>query len=73
MIGEDAYCIDVLTQVAAATKALKSVSLLLLTDHLNHCVVDAVNAAADSESGSQDELAAKLDEAVAAIERLVKS
>ena len=41
MIDEDAYCIDVLTQVAAATKALQSVAVGLLDEHLRHCVTDA--------------------------------
>ena len=41
MVEEDSYCIDVLTQVAAVTKALQAVSLSLLEDHMNHCVVDA--------------------------------
>ena len=42
MVDEDAYCIDVLTQVSAATRALESVALELLGDHLAHCVRDAV-------------------------------
>ena len=41
MVEDDSYCIDVLTQVAAVTKALQAVSLSLLEDHMNHCVVDA--------------------------------
>ena len=45
MVEEDTYCIDVLTQVAAATKALQSVALELLGDHLAHCVHDAVAGA----------------------------
>lgn len=66
MVEEDKYCIDILTQVAAMTKALQSVSLGLLDDHLRHCVVDAVAAGGpDAE--------AKLTEASAAIARLVKS
>ncbi|GEP49125.1 metal-sensitive transcriptional regulator [Microbacterium saccharophilum] len=66
MIDEDVYCIDVLTQVSAATKALESVALALLEDHLMHCV-----AAATAEGGqvAQD----KLREANAAIARLVRS
>ena len=66
MVGEDRYCIDILTQVSAATKALQSVALELLDDHLAHCVADAV-AAGGPEAG------AKLAEASAAIERLVRS
>ena len=38
MVDEDVYCIDILTQVSAATKALESVALTLLEDHLGHCV-----------------------------------
>jgi CsoR family transcriptional regulator, copper-sensing transcriptional repressor len=66
MVEEDQYCIDVLTQIAAATKALQAVALVLLEDHLAHCVADAVAA-----GGPQ--AAAKLTEASAAIERLVRS
>lgn len=66
MVEGDRYCIDVLTQVAAATKALQSVALGMLDDHLRHCVAGAVAAGgADADR--------KLDEATAAIERLVKS
>lgn len=66
MVEEDAYCIDVLTQVSAATKALQSVAMELLGDHLSHCVQQAVQ-----EGGQQaDE---KIREARAAIERLVRS
>ncbi|MBW3087539.1 metal-sensitive transcriptional regulator [Bifidobacterium sp. 82T24] len=60
------YCIDILTQIAAANSALKSVALLLLDDHLNHCVRQAA-----AEGG--DVADEKLDEASAAIRRLVKS
>jgi DNA-binding FrmR family transcriptional regulator len=66
MVEEDTYCIDVLTQVSAATKALQSVALVLLEDHLGHCVADAI-----AEGG--DAAAAKIDEASAAIARLVRS
>ena len=66
MVEEDAYCIDVLTQVSAATKALQAVALALLEDHLNHCVTHAI------ETGGP-EAAAKVREATAAIERLVRS
>lgn len=66
MVEEDAYCIDVLTQVAAATRALQSVALGLLDDHLRHCVVGAVTSeGADAQ--------ALVTEATRAIERLVKS
>ena len=66
MIDEDRYCIDVLEQVSAATRALQSVALLLLDEHLSHCVADAVQAGG-GEAG------AKLAEASAAIARLVRS
>jgi DNA-binding FrmR family transcriptional regulator len=66
MVEEDAYCIDVLTQISAATKALQSVALELLDDHLGHCVRAAV------ETGGP-EADAKVTEASAAIARLVRS
>ena len=66
MVDEDAYCIDVLTQISAATKALQAVALQLLEDHLAHCVTDALSA-----GGPQG--AEKIREASAAIERLVRS
>ena len=65
MIAEDVYCIDILTQVAAVTSALKAVSLGLLEDHLEHCVADA----ARKGGAEADE---KLEEAMQAIKRLVK-
>ena len=66
MIDEDKYCIDVLTQVSAVTKALQAVSLGLLEEHMAHCVANAV--AAGGEEGTE-----KLREASAAIARLVRS
>ena len=66
MVDEDQYCIDVLTQISATTKALQAVALQLLEDHLGHCVAHAI------ESGGP-ESTAKVREAAAAIERLVKS
>ena len=66
MVESDTYCIDVLTQVSAATKALESVALLLLEEHLGHCVTDAIHAGGD-------EAEAKVQEASAAIARLVRS
>ena len=66
MVEEEKYCIDILTQVSAATKALESVALTLLHDHLTHCVVDAAR-----EGGPEaDE---KVREASDAIARLVRS
>jgi len=66
MVDEEQYCIDILTQVSAMTKALQSVALALLDEHISHCVVDAA-AAGDEEA---DE---KVKEASAAIARLVRS
>lgn len=74
LIDEDAYCIDVLTQVSAVKSALDRVAVLLLEDHLSHCVVGAVEAAAgDGGDGDDDAVRAKVREAAAAIERLLKS
>ncbi len=66
MVDEDVYCIDILTQVSAITKALESVALTLLEDHLGHCVAQAT-----AEGGPVAE--EKLREANAAIARLVRS
>ena len=66
MVGEDAYCIDVLTQISAATRALQSVALELLDDHLAHCVQEAITS-----GGPQAE--AKVAEASAAVARLVRA
>ena len=66
MVDEDKYCIDILTQVSAATKALQSVALGLMEDHLEHCVTEAV-----AEGG--DVATAKVREASEAIARLVRS
>lgn len=66
MVEEDEYCIDILTQVSAATKAMQAVSLGLLEDHVGHCVVDAART-------SDEAAAEKVQEASAAIARLVRS
>jgi len=66
MVEEDTYCIDVLTQVSATTKALQSVALLLLEDHLGHCAAHALVEGGDVA----DE---KIKEASDAVARLVKS
>jgi DNA-binding FrmR family transcriptional regulator len=66
MVDEEQYCIDILTQVSAVTKALQAVSLSLLDEHLGHCVVEAAKA-----GGPDAEV--KLKEASDAIARLVKS
>ncbi|MCU1424510.1 MAG: metal-sensitive transcriptional regulator [Microbacteriaceae bacterium] len=66
MVESDTYCIDILTQVSAATKALENVALMLLEDHLTHCVAEA-----SAVGGTvADE---KIREASAAIARLVRS
>ena len=67
MVEADAYCIDVLTQVSAATKALQSVAMSLLDEHLRHCVADAVQA---DDAVETERI---ITEASRAIERLVKS
>ena len=66
MVDEDAYCIDILTQVSALTAALENVALGLLEDHLKHCVVHAART-----GGPEAEQ--KIDEASRAIARLVRS
>jgi len=66
MIEEDVYCIDVITQVAAVTKALQAVSIGLVEEHLGHCVLTA--AQSSTEEGNE-----KLREATEAIARLVRS
>ena len=66
MVEDDKYCVDILTQVAAVTRALQSVALGLLDEHLTHCVTEAV-----AEGG--DTVQAKVREASAAIARLVRS
>lgn len=66
MIENDDYCIDVLTQISAATKALQSVSIALLDEHLRHCVSEAISA-----GGSEAE--EKITEASNAIARLIRS
>ena len=66
MVDDDTYCIDILTQVSAATRALENVALLLLDDHLDHCVRNAaIQGGAEADQ--------KIAEASAAIARLVRS
>jgi DNA-binding FrmR family transcriptional regulator len=66
MVEEDAYCVDVLTQVAAVQTALEQVAIQVLDAHVRHCVADAV--------GGDDEVAAgeRLDELMAAVRRFAK-
>ena len=66
MIDDDKYCIDVLTQISSVTKALQGVGMGLLDQHLHHCVMEAAQ-----EGGEQGD--AKIDEAMVAIERLLRS
>jgi DNA-binding FrmR family transcriptional regulator len=66
MVEDEAYCIDVLTQISAVTKALQAVALELLDEHLSHCVADALGKGGKAA----DE---KVAEASAAIARLVRS
>lgn len=65
MIENDEYCVDVLTQISAATRALQAVSLSLLDEHLRHCVTEAIASGNDAEE--------KITEASDAIARLVRS
>ena len=67
MVENDDYCIDILTQVSAATKALQSVAVGLVDEHLRHCVADA------TRTGDQSKTDLLITEATRAIERLVKS
>lgn len=66
MIEDDTYCIDVLTQVSAATRALQSVAIGLLDEHVRHCVTEAMGK--DGDQGDK-----MITEATRAIERLVKA
>jgi CsoR family transcriptional regulator, copper-sensing transcriptional repressor len=62
MVESDAYCIDILTQITAASNALKKVAIGLLDDHIRHCVADGTEEGKDM-----------VREATAAIERLIKA
>ncbi|MFI1678715.1 metal-sensitive transcriptional regulator [Streptomyces sp. NPDC020607] len=66
MVEEDVYCIDILTQVSASTKALQSFALQLLEEHLRHCVADAA-----VKGGT--EIDAKVEEATKAIARMLRT
>lgn len=66
MVDEDVYCIDILTQVSASTKALQSFALQLLEEHLRHCVADAALKGGE-------EVDAKVEEATKAIGRLLRT
>ena len=66
MVEDEAYCVDVLTQISAVNKALDGVGVRLLTDHTNHCVRDAV-----AEGGAEAD--AKVGELMAAVERFART
>jgi CsoR family transcriptional regulator, copper-sensing transcriptional repressor len=66
MVDDDKYCIDILTQVSAVTRALQAVALGLLDEHMGHCVAQA--AAEGGETAAD-----KIREASDAIARLVRS
>ena len=66
MVDEDVYCIDILTQVPAATRALQAVAIGLVEDHLGSCVVEAARS-------SQEEAEEKVREASEAVARLIRS
>ena len=67
MVEEDTYCIDILTQLSAATRALQSVGLGLVEEHVNHCVLHAAQEDGAEAAGE------KVAEATRAIERLLRS
>jgi DNA-binding FrmR family transcriptional regulator len=67
MVEEDRYCIDILTQIAAAMTALESVGLKVLDDHVSHCVAGAL------ASGDAEEARLKTDELLAAVQRFAKA
>jgi DNA-binding FrmR family transcriptional regulator len=65
MVTEDQYCIDILTQISAAQSGLRKVAVRLLDDHIRHCVAESL--------ASGEDMGAKINEATAAVERLLKS
>lgn len=67
MVEEDRYCIDVLTQIAAVSKALDALALEVLDDHVKHCVAGALS------SGDESAAAAKADELLAAVQRFARA
>lgn len=67
MVDDDRYCIDIVTQVGAVKTALESLALEVLTEHVTHCVRDAL------ASGDEETAAAKSDELIAAVERYAKT
>jgi CsoR family transcriptional regulator, copper-sensing transcriptional repressor len=67
MVGEDRYCIDILTQISAATTALESLAVQILDDHVRHCVADAL------ASGDTEAAAAKTEELLEAVQRFARA
>jgi CsoR family transcriptional regulator, copper-sensing transcriptional repressor len=67
MLGEDRYCIDVLTQIAAVTTALESLALKILDDHVRHCVAGAL------QSGDEADAKLKTEELLAAVQRFART
>ncbi|MDY3128029.1 MAG: metal-sensitive transcriptional regulator [Corynebacterium sp.] len=65
MVAEDTYCIDIITQISAVTSALENVALALMEDHITHCVAGAAH---DPDAAQE-----KIDEAMKALKRMVKS
>ena len=64
MVDEEAYCIDVLTQIASVVAALEKVGTILLKDHVEHCVRESIEKGEDAEE--------KIEELTAAVERFLK-
>jgi DNA-binding FrmR family transcriptional regulator len=67
MVEDDRYCIDVLTQIAAANTALESLALTILDDHVRHCVAGALT------SGDEADAAAKTEELLEAVQRFART
>ena len=65
LVNQDQYCIDILTQISAAQSALRRVAVQLLDDHIRHCVAESI--------ASGDDAGAKISEATAAVDRLLKA
>jgi DNA-binding FrmR family transcriptional regulator len=67
MVEDDRYCIDVLTQISAVSRALDSLALEVLDDHVNHCVAGAL------ASGDENEAKRKAEELLAAVQRFART
>jgi CsoR family transcriptional regulator, copper-sensing transcriptional repressor len=67
MVGDDRYCVDVLTQIAAVSTALESVALKILDDHVRHCVAGAL------QSGDAADAEAKTAELLQAVQRFTRT